>query len=368
MSSRRWAAGALVALASLIGGCGGELATHTPAISASPAVSVAPSLNPIPTASPTPVGGVAVPPGSVVAIDARTGALVKVVPVGDDPLLLVIAGGQVWTLDFVAGSLNRVDPASFDRTVVELDGDAAAIASDGEDVYVAANERFLVRVDGATGTVESTVALADERIFRLRDAGFLAAAGGDVWMTIPMVGRGSAPQTLWRIDATTGAVTERYPLPGDPLTPLVAGGAVWVPALAATALVRVDLAGGKVTTIRLGDLPGFVASGGGSIWVALARRTVVRLSPVDGSVQAEIMVDTPARGIAFGAIACGSRPKADSRRSIRQRTRWSASSVSSNGGATKAGPASPSSMGRCGCRSSELTCDRSLGGDRSGGR
>jgi sugar lactone lactonase YvrE len=206
----------------------------------------------------------------------------------------------VWTLDFVAGSLNRVDPASFDRTTVELDGDAAAIASDGQDVYVAANERFLVRIDGATGTVESTVALADERIFRLRDAGFLAAARGDVWMTIPVVGRGSAPQTLWRIDATTGAVTERYPLPGDPLTPLVAEGAVWVPALAATALVRVDLASGKVTTIRLGDLPGFVASGDGAIWVALARRTVARLSPVDGSVQATIAVDTPARGIAFG--------------------------------------------------------------------
>jgi streptogramin lyase len=237
----------------------------------------------------------------VVAIDAETGAIDGVVSVGGDPLLLTEARGRIWTLDFVPGALSRIDPLTFERTVVELDGQAVGMASDGDDIWATADERFLVRVDGVSGVVESTTPLAEERLFRLRDAGFLAVADGEAWVTIPVIGDASAPQELWRIDAVAGTVRSRYPLPRDPLTPIVAHGAVWVPVLGSSGLVRLDLATDERTDIHLGDLPLSVAAGPDSIWVALERsRSVMRLDPGDGDVVAEIMVDTPPRGVAFG--------------------------------------------------------------------
>lgn len=296
--SARLVAGLVVVVVWSTAGCGGLTGpAQTPSVAI--ASSLPASVEPEP--SPSPVGGTPIAPDSVVAIDAATGDTIRTIDVGGDPLLLTIAGGQVWTLDFQPGTLSRIDPATFEPSVVTLEGDAVAIGSDGNDIWVAANERFLVRLDGATGTVESSTALADERIFRLRDAGFLAVEGGEVWMTIPVVGIASAPQTLWRIEASTGSVLERYPLPRDPLTPLVADGVVWVPALGSSGLVRIEPSTGDVRDVHLGDLPLSIASGAGSIWVALERsRTVVRLDPSDGELQAEVRVDTPPRGVVFG--------------------------------------------------------------------
>jgi hypothetical protein len=283
------------------GACVGGPSNQSELARPSQAQSSTPSVRDSPLLTPTPIGGRAVPPDSVVAIDAETGEIGGVVTVGGDPLLLAVAGGRIWTLDLVPGTLSRIDPLSLERKPVELDGEAVGIASDGDDIWAAANERFLVRVDGISGKVESTTRLADERLFRLRDAGFLAVAGHDAWMTIPVVGHASAPQTLWRIDIATGAVHGRYPLGRDPLTPIVAHGAVWVPVLGSSGLLRVDVATGALTEIDLEDLPLSVAEGAGSIWVALERsRTVARLDPSDGHTVARIRVDTPPRGIAFG--------------------------------------------------------------------
>jgi len=254
-----------------------------------------------PPPTPTPVGGVGLGHDKVVAIDAASGEVVETVAVDGDPLLLMIAGGQVWTLDFVPGALSRIDPLTFERTVVRLDGQAVAIFGDGRDLWAAANERYLVQLDGSTGEVKATFELAPERIFRLRDAGFLAVADGEAWMTVPVIGMAAEPQALWRIDAQTGIVSERYPLPRDPLTPHIAYGAVWVPALGDNAVIRIDQTTKDVATVRMGDLPLSVTAGADSIWVALERsRTVARLSPTDGQLLAEILVDTPPRGVTFG--------------------------------------------------------------------
>jgi streptogramin lyase len=242
-----------------------------------------------------------VPHDSVVGLDAETGEVVAVVGVGRDPLLLAVASGQIWTLDLGDGALTRIDPVSHQPSTVGLDGDVVGMGSDGQDLWVAFDERFLVRLDGATGTEKASLTLADARIFRLRDAGFLAVSNGTAWMTIPVVGRASEPQTLWRIDTNSGEVAARYPLGRDPLTPLVADGAVWVPILGGSEIMRLDPVTGAQSTIEIGDIPGWVTAGAGSIWVARERsHTVARLSPADGQEIATIDVGSPTRGVAMG--------------------------------------------------------------------
>ena len=241
------------------------------------------------------------PHDCVVGIDAETGEVVAVVEVGRDPLLLTVAGGQVWTLDLGDGALTRIDPATYEPSTVRLDGDVVGMGSDGEDLWVAFDERFLVRLDGATGTKEASVTLSEAPIFRLRDAGFLAVANGIAWMTVPVIGQASEPQTLWKIDVESGTVAARYPIGRDPLTPLVTQEAVWVPVLGGNEIMRLDLTTGDQSTIEFVDIPGWVTFGEGSVWVALERGgNIARLSPADGRLIATIDVGSPSRGVAVG--------------------------------------------------------------------
>jgi virginiamycin B lyase len=274
-------------------------ASSTAPRSATPSPTPSPTTSP--TASPTPVGSEPVPHDSVIGIDAETGEIVAVVEVGRDPLLLTVAGGQVWTLDLGDGALTRIDPVSFQPSTVRLDGDVVGMGSDGEDLWVAFDGQFLVRLDGATGTEEASVTLADEPIFRLRDAGFLAVANGTAWMTVPVIGATSEPQTLWKIDVHSGAVSERYPIGRDPLTPLVTEDAVWVPVLGGSEIMRLDLRTGDQSTIEFVDFPVWVTFGDDSVWVALERRgTIARLSPADGRLIATVDIGSRTRGVAVG--------------------------------------------------------------------
>lgn len=291
---------AMLALAFLICACTSTPATTTaPAVAASPSSAAPPSATPAAIPSPAPVGGEPVPHDSVVGLHAETGDVAAIIPVGRDPLLLAVAGGHVWTLDLGDGALTRIDPVRNQPSTVRLDGDAVGMGGDGEDLWVAFDGRFLVRLDGATGETEVSVTLADAPIFRLRDAGFLGVANGIAWLTVPVIGLPSEPHTLWQIDAQSGAVVEQYPIGRDPLTPLVAEGAVWVPILGGNEIMRLDLVTRDQSTIEVGDVPLGVTAGAGSIWVALERnRSVARLSPADGRLIATIDVGSPTRGIA----------------------------------------------------------------------
>jgi hypothetical protein len=56
-------------------------------------------------------------------------------------------------------------------------------------------------------------------VFALRNAGWVSFGHGSVWVTVPDLRYGSAPQALWAIDPKTAHVVARIPLPPDPLTP-----------------------------------------------------------------------------------------------------------------------------------------------------
>jgi streptogramin lyase len=238
---------------------------------------------------------------SVVRVDARSGRVEAVVPVGVDPLQLVVAARQVWTMEFGQGTLARIDPATNKAAAVDI-GEAAGIASDGDHIWVAANGNTLVRLDGESGRRERLLKLARKPLFELRDAGFLTVSSGSIWLTIPVLGDNSADQTLWRIDPQTGAVKARAPLLANPVSLAADARYVWVANIDGGKVTRVEVTTNTAKNVAASIGPAGVATGAGSLWVSHYVPEVWRIDPDTTRVQAKIHLDAgTTRGISFGA-------------------------------------------------------------------
>lgn len=237
---------------------------------------------------------------TVVRVDARSGRIEAVIPVGPDPLLLTVASGQVWTLNLGDGTLSRVDPATNRATTVRH-GEVVGFTSDGRDLWIAVDGNTLAEIDGITGAEKRSIRLTRRRLFALRDAGFLAVARQSIWLTVPTLGEPMAPQQLWRIDPDTGRVVATYRLGPDPLPPLLDGPYVW--SISFDGLSRIDVRSGKTRLVVPSGGPGGpwgVAAGGGSIWMGQQYGEVWRIDPASGRPEAKVPVDGPVRGVAFG--------------------------------------------------------------------
>jgi DNA-binding beta-propeller fold protein YncE len=248
-------------------------------------------------------GGVEPPPvrhASIVRLDATSGRVKAVVPVGVDPLQLVVAARQVWTLEFGEGTLARIDPATNKAAAVDV-GEAAGMASEGDDIWLAANGNTLVRLDGESGNRERVLKLARKPLFELRDAGFLTVSAGSIWLTIPVLGDNSADQTLWRIDPQTGAVKARAPLLANPVSLAADARYVWVANIDGGKVTRVDVTTNTAKNVDTSIGPAGVTTGAGSLWVSHYLPEVWRIDPDTTRVQAKIHLDTgTTRAIAFG--------------------------------------------------------------------
>jgi YVTN family beta-propeller protein len=236
---------------------------------------------------------------SVVRVDPTSGRVKAVVPVGVDPLQLAVAARHVWTMEFGDGTLSRIDPESNKRTAVDI-GQAAGMASDGNDIWVAANGNTLVRLDGESGERERVLELAKRPLFELRDAGFLILGAGSIWLTIPVLGNNFADQKLWRVDQRTGAVTARAPLLANPVSLAADSRYVWIANIDGGKVTPVDVITNTAKNVSASIGPAGVATGAGSVWVSHYVPEVWRLDPDTVRVQAKIHLgEGTTRGIAF---------------------------------------------------------------------
>jgi DNA-binding beta-propeller fold protein YncE len=239
----------------------------------------------------------------LVRIDASTGGIQGVVPTGPNPGIVLTAGGRVWTMNFGDGTLSRVDPtADGPSTTITFPGDAVGIAANGDDVWVAADDHDLVRLDGTTGLEEARLRVADEPIFRLRDAGFIAVGEDSLWLSVPDLRIRAAPHGFWRIDPETGEVDARLTIDRDPHPPIVYDGSIFVISASQSTLTRVDTATNAMTVVRVGNEPITHASGDGSIWIGhVLDKDVWRVDPDSLQTQARIPIGEPTRGLVSGA-------------------------------------------------------------------
>ena len=274
--------------------------------------------------APTETGGSSVeaqPPGSLVRVDAETGAVS--LTVSDIPGLqtedapfrptLAIGEGGVWLhafdfraflldLDAATGEIRErtrargfllggpPDVAVGSRTVWQSgagpdevqrlnpltyeylppvrvpSGSVTGIALGRDTLWVGSSEGALFGFDALTGDlvsqIEVDVAL-DE----------LAVGQGSVWVMDRLNGE------VVRIDPVEEAVGDRVRVPGD-LTEIAAGdGGVWVLDRSAGTITRIDGADAPADPIRVGPSPSSIAVGLGAVWVTDEDGNLYRVDP-----------------------------------------------------------------------------------------
>ena len=239
-------------------------------------------------------------PDTVVAIEAATGAIGHVVPVGRDPLSLTVAAGRVWVLNVADGTLSMIDPET--GTVKRLAlREVVGVTSTKAAVWVAYDGNRLAQLDGRTGAVVKTFRLGGKRLFKLRDSGFLAFGSDSLWLTIPVLGQPNRRQQLARIDPVSGRIVAKVTIPGDPAVPLVVGNDVWILGRIDNTLTRVAQGSLRTRSIPLDVLPFGVAFGAGSLWVAHDfGRSIWRIDPRSLRVLARLKLGQRTRGAAYG--------------------------------------------------------------------
>ena len=149
--------------------------------------------------------------GHVLRIDPVSGKTLATIPVGLQPLGVVVTAGGVWVANEHSGSVTRIDPAT-DKVVATIPinspdsaGPQIMTAGPGGGVWVGVpNMGSVVRIDAATNKVGLVVPL-DGRV---------ASDGVEVWIAVD-AGIDGLPQAI-RIDPDSGKVITAVDLEQDP--------------------------------------------------------------------------------------------------------------------------------------------------------
>jgi YVTN family beta-propeller protein len=232
------------------------------------------------SSSPSPDGN------SVVAIDARTNAVLGEVPVGGRPGGLAVGNGTIWVGNRADKTL--VGVAATQRRVVEtipLDVDPIGVAVGGGNVWVLGGDSTVVMIDPTTRRVVETITVAASgRICCPYDVAFARDA---VW-----VAQGGA---VTRIDAGTRRV-ERTGF-RNVRSIASSGPTLW--GVLGTRFERVRQLrplGDAVRVVKdvgaIDRLAGVVA-GQGSLWTASAEGTLRRISARTGRVTKTLALNHP---------------------------------------------------------------------------
>jgi YVTN family beta-propeller protein len=210
---------------------------------------------------------------AVLRIDPVSGKVLAKVPVGLQPLGVVMTAGAVWVANEHSGSVTRIDPAT-NKVVATIpinspDSAGPQIMTAGPGgVWVGVpNMGSVVRIDAATNKVGLVVPL-DGRV---------ASDGVEVWTAVD-AGIDGLPQAI-RIDPESGKVITAVDLDQDPGTcgMAVGLGSVWV---TSGGLTRIDSETGRVVGRLDIDDGGNVVVAGGAVWVAAdSQPYVLRISP-----------------------------------------------------------------------------------------
>jgi len=212
---------------------------------------------------------------AVLRIDPASGKVLAKIPVGLQPLGVVVTKGGVWVANEHSGSVTRIDPATNKvvATVSINSPDSAgpqvmAAGPDGSVWVGVPNMGSVVRIDAATNKVGLVVPWD----------GPVASDGAEVWIAV-VAGIDGLAQAI-RIDPESGKVIKAVDLgeEGGTCGLAVGLGSVWV---ATGGLTRIDPAKGRIVgRLDLGDDCGNLIVAGGAVWSAAEGKSYVdRISP-----------------------------------------------------------------------------------------
>ena len=234
---------------------------------------------------------------SLAVIDPRSDKVVGSAPVGARPGAIAFGSGSLWVANMEDQTVSRVDPATLQPTrVLTVDGVPTGIAASRHAVWVVesdpgASTVSVNRLDPEFDAVGPTV-----RIGNVVPGGpaAVAAQGDAVWV---------APSSglLTRLDPATAHIAHQVDPDVGPTAIAVDHGAVWLTDSEANNVTRIDPTGLQTPT-AVGNAPSGIAVGAGGVWVADSQdNAIVRIDPNTRSVITTIAVGRSPAGIAVGA-------------------------------------------------------------------
>jgi ABC-type transport system substrate-binding protein/DNA-binding SARP family transcriptional activator/streptogramin lyase len=241
-----------------------------------------------------PPGSATIQPGSVAFLDAQSGRLVGDVPAGPSVGFIRFGLGSVWEMED-SGVLLQIDPRTRHVT------DSIAVGVNPGDVAVGAgavwitdkNSQTLLRISPQYGEI-TRIPLPTHGLSRPGVGGGVAIGAGSVWVAQGL-------SRVVRIDPASGQVESSVSVP-DASEVAFGDGAIWVAAGDIGVLTKVDpRTGAVVATARIGPWICCVAVGGGYVWAA--NDTGIWKLASDGRVLGTISVPSQTANIYFGAGA-----------------------------------------------------------------
>ena len=233
-------------------------------------------------------------PGSVAFIDAQSGRLVGDVPAGPSVGFVRAGLGSVWEMED-SGVLLQIDPGTRHVT------DSIAVGVNPGDVAIGAgavwitdkNSQTLLRISPQYGEI-TRIPLPAQGLSRPGVGGGVAIGAGSVWVAQGL-------SRIVRIDPASGRVESAVSVP-DAREVAFGDGAIWVAAGDMGVLTKVDpRTGAIVATARIGPWICCLAVGGGYVWAA--NNTGIWKLASDGRVLGTISVPSQTANIYFGAGA-----------------------------------------------------------------
>ena len=228
---------------------------------------------------------------SVAVVEPENGAIVGAVPVGSEPGVMALAGGQLWVANGGDRTLSAIDTRSLrPLQTIGLTAVPYSIAADPRTLWLSTGyDGTISRLDIGDGLLSAPFRPQPGATGRLP----LATGFGSLWV-------GSQDDVVTRLDPATHAVLATMRGIDSPDALAAGAGAVWVLPATRRMVVMIDPRLDRVVAmIPIGDYGKGVAVAEGAVWV-LGDRRLWRIDPRTRFVTAQIALRTPSTSIAGG--------------------------------------------------------------------
>jgi streptogramin lyase len=242
---------------------------------------------------------VVIVPNSLVRIDPETNEVVEVVPVGNWPAEIAVAGQYVFVVNVEDATVSRLDTTSGQLQTFGAAANPVSLAAENEArIWIGSNTTpEVIRVGVNVLRVQRRVPVEGVA------ATWMAIGGGSLWVTSHPAGATCAEaERTSQVDLATGRVQRTVVTGPCPSDVAYGEGAAWVVNAGESTVTRIDPKTGSTQQFETGHRAGSATAGLGSVWVTSDYDdSVWRLNAVTGSPQAIIPVgDLPWDVVADG--------------------------------------------------------------------
>ena len=198
-------------------------------------------------------------------VDISTNRVVARIAMPGVPAFLTYGFDSVWvgiTVNYKGASLVRLDAKS-NRIVANLtirpNDPEGSVTASADSIWMVTADGFLSRINPATNSVH-------RRIHVAAGSAVSEYGSGVVWVT------SSPANSLTAVDARSGAILAKIPIPNKPHFMGTGGGAAWVVAQGDGSVTKIDAETKKIVAIVRAGISGSggnVAYADGNVWITL---------------------------------------------------------------------------------------------------